>query len=336
MVIANQYTVFEFNKNYSFLKTEKRLGDNIGYLTLGGSRAYGTNLPTSDIDIRGFYFDNPREVISLKKDSKEEFEDRNTDTVIYSFRKFLTLLAECNPNIIEMLGTRDEEVLFLTDEARWLRENFELFLSKRAYSTFVGYATAQLRRLENALARDSYPQAEKEEHILKSLEAEMLQAKNVFTKFGKNEFSLYTDVSNKENFEKEIFVDCNLSHVPLRDFLTINSDFNNMVRNYGKLNKRNNKKDEAHLRKHAMHLIRLYLMGIDIIKNHQIVTYRPEHDLLMAIRNGEMSFEDIFKLQKELDKNLKLAFEKCTLPDKPDLIKIDDSYYSVICEQFKS
>lgn len=333
MFFANNYKVFEFDDNYSFLKTEEKLGDNISYLTLGGSRAYGTNLPTSDIDIRGFYFDNPREVISLKKDFKEEFEDKNTDTVIYSFRKFLTLLAECNPNIIEMLGTRDEEVLFLTDEALWLRENFELFLSKRAYATFVGYATAQLRRLENALARDSYPQAEKEEHILKSLEAEMLQAKNVFAKFGKNEFSLYTDTSHKEDFEKEIFVDCNLSHVPLRDFLIINSSFNNMVRNYGKLNKRNNKKDEPHLRKHAMHLIRLYLMGIDIIENHRIVTYRPEHDLLMAIRNGDMSFDEVFQLQKELDKKLKTAFEKCSLPDKPDMKKIDEFYYNVLSKR---
>ena len=38
---------------YSFIKTEKRLGKNIMLLTFGGSHSYGTNGPTSDIDIRG-------------------------------------------------------------------------------------------------------------------------------------------------------------------------------------------------------------------------------------------------------------------------------------------
>ena len=38
---------------YDFLRTNPYLGNHILLLTLGGSRAYGTNLPTSDVDIRG-------------------------------------------------------------------------------------------------------------------------------------------------------------------------------------------------------------------------------------------------------------------------------------------
>ncbi len=42
------------------------------------------------------------------------------------------------------------------------------------------------------------------------------------------------------------------------------------------------------LKKHAMHLVRLYHMAFDILERKQIVTYREEdHDLLMVIRNGE-------------------------------------------------
>ena len=40
----------------------------------------------------------------------------------------------------------------------------------------------------------------------------------------------------------------------------------------------NRKKDENHLHKHAMHLIRLYLTGIDILEGRGVVTYR-EKDL---------------------------------------------------------
>lgn len=44
-----------------------------------------------------------------------------------------------------------------------------MFLSKRIIDTFGNYAAAQLRRLENALARDHYPQNEKEKHIFNTL-----------------------------------------------------------------------------------------------------------------------------------------------------------------------
>ena len=320
------------DKMYSFLKEHEKLGNNIGYLTLSGSKAYGTSVPTSDTDIRGFYFDNPINLLSLKGDKKDEVEDLATDTTIYSLRKFLNLALNCNPNVIEMLGTRDEDVLVQSEVSAWLRENVEYFLSKKAYVTFVGYATAQLRRLENALARDSYPQAEKEEHILKSLEAEMLQARELFDD---NKFILYTDVSQEEKFDKEIFVDCDLKHIPLRKYLQINSQFTNMVRNYGKLNKRNHKKDEVHLRKHAMHLIRLYLMGLDIIKNHKVVTYRPENSLLMNIRNGVTSFEEVFDLQKRLHAQLEQEFKNCTLPDNPNYEAINDFYCKTLINQIK-
>lgn len=40
-------------EEYDFLRTIKHLGDNILFLTVGGSHAYGTNIEGSDVDIRG-------------------------------------------------------------------------------------------------------------------------------------------------------------------------------------------------------------------------------------------------------------------------------------------
>ena len=37
--------------DYDFLFKEPRLGDNIMFLTVAGSHAYGTNVETSDLDI---------------------------------------------------------------------------------------------------------------------------------------------------------------------------------------------------------------------------------------------------------------------------------------------
>lgn len=76
--------------------------------------------------------------------------------------------------------------------------------------------------------------------------------------------------------DTEIFIDINLKHYPLRDFKNIYSDMNNIVKDYSKLNHRNSKKDELHLNKHAMHLIRLLVTGTEILEGKGINTYREK------------------------------------------------------------
>ena len=305
---------------YSFLN-ENPILQNISYMTISGSKAYGTNISTSDTDLRGFYIE-PRESLLRITEPVDYYEDRVTDTVIYSLRKYVKLAAKCNPNVIEMLGTDNDHIWKMDKYGSYIRENRELFLSKQAYITFAGYANAQLRRLENALARDSYPQSEKEKHILGSLQAEMLKAHNVFGPG--NNLKLYIDDSTREDMDTEIFLDADLKHISLREYLMINSEFSNMLKNYGKLNKRNHKKDIPHLRKHAMHLIRLYYMGIDILEKGEIITYRKdEHDLLMGIRMGDIDLSDVFKLQRELDERMQTAYNNSILPDTVDIYRID-------------
>lgn len=159
------------NKDYAFLTESPLLSNNILLLTLGGSHAYGTNVETSDIDVRGITY-NPIDSL-LGNRVFEQYEDDATDTVVYGLNKMFRLLLECNPNTIEQLGSKPEHYIILNDDGKKLIENRKIFLSKRAIYTFGGYANSQLRRLQNALARDSYPQAEKEKHILGSIRSAM-------------------------------------------------------------------------------------------------------------------------------------------------------------------
>lgn len=87
------------SQQYDFLRTNKRLGNRIILMGLGGSYAYGTNNEDSDIDFRGVTLNLPSDLLGLTE--FEQYEDVNTDTVIYSFNKMIKLLLECNPNIIE-------------------------------------------------------------------------------------------------------------------------------------------------------------------------------------------------------------------------------------------
>lgn len=140
---------------YDFLRTDPHLGNRIILLGLGGSHAYGTSNPNSDIDFRGITLNQPSDLLGLTE--FEQFEDRVTDTVIYSFNKIIKLLLECNPNTCEILGLDDDQYLIKTKLGQEIIDHTELFLSKRAIKSFGGYASAQLRRLQNSLARDSMP-----------------------------------------------------------------------------------------------------------------------------------------------------------------------------------
>ena len=99
------------NKDYAFLTESPLLGNNILLLTLGGSHAYGTNVETSDIDVRGITY-NPVDSL-LGNKVFEQYEDETTDTVVYGLNKMFRLLLECNPNTIEQLGSKPEHYIIL-------------------------------------------------------------------------------------------------------------------------------------------------------------------------------------------------------------------------------
>jgi len=312
---------------YSFIQSDEHLGKHVILLGLAGSYSYGTNNENSDIDVRGVTLNSKSDLIGLTH--FEQYVDTQTDTTIYSFMKMITLLLSCNPNTIELLGLNPEHYLYLHPLGQELIDNTHLFLSKRAIHSFGGYADAQLRRLQNAMARDSYPQREKEQHIFNSVKNAMYDFRKRYEPFENGAIRIYTDKAVNPDFETEIFVDANLSHYPLRDYKNIWNEMHNIVRDYDKLGKRNRKKDDNHLNKHAMHLIRLFMMAIDILERGEIRTFRQEeHQLLMEIRNGSYQKEDgtfreeFYELLSSYERKLDEAAAHTTLPDEPDMARV--------------
>lgn len=319
---------------YDFLKTNPHLGNNIILLGLGGSYAYGTNVETSDIDIRGCAVNNKEEI--LTNINFEQCCNEATDTTIYSINKLIHLLSNCNPNTIELLGLKSEHYLYVSPIGQELLDNKDLFLSKRAIQSFGGYAYSQLRRLDNKAAR-LVGQSEREEHILNSIKNASYDFKNRYFPFTGDSIKLYIDKSNREEVDTEIYMDIALSHYPLRDYKAMWSEMNNIVKDYAKIGKRNkNAVEHGKLAKHMMHLIRLYLMAIDILEKKEIVTYRESnHDLLMEIRNGRyldanrQPTEEFFSIVENLQKRFEYAKQNTDLPDNPDYKGINKFLASV-------
>lgn len=326
---------------YSFLKTDKHLGSNIILLTAGGSHAYGTETENSDLDIRGCAVNSRLGILvsgsfrqftdmdALVGENFEQFTDVNTDTVIYSFNKFMFLLANCNSNTIEMLGCKPEHYFYLSDIGRELINNSDMFLSKKAINSFGKYAKQQMDGLKQ-LSTGKMPQADLEEHILHVLSSMEENFAGKYSAYPHDAIKLYIDTAVQKGFDKEIFMDINLHHYPLRDYCHLWNELQTTVKNYAKIGKRN-KNAVAHnkIAKHSMHLLRLYMTCIDILEQQEIVTYREkEHDLLMDIRNGkylgadDKPLPEFFELVSEYEKKLEYAKKNTALPDEPDYKRI--------------
>ena len=311
---------------YDFLWNNPHLGRRIMFLTYGGSHSYGTNVETSDVDIRGCALNSRSDLIGLT--NFEQVVNTETDTTVYGFNKLVSLLLNCNPNTIEMLGCKPEHYFLMTPAGETLINNRKLFLSKRAINSFGGYATQQLRRLENALARDAYPPEDKERHIMGSCNNAMQTFPCRYRTFSPEQIRLHID---QLDGIPAIYADIDMKNIPLRQFISISNELTEVTRNYDKLNHRNKKKDDAHLNKHAMHLIRLYMMCLDILEKGDIITYREnDREFLLSIRQGAYQKEDrtfrseFFDMVSDYEKRLEYANKHTNLPDHPDMKKVEE------------
>lgn len=316
-------------EEYNFLRTDPHLTHNrLILLGLGGSYAYGTNVETSDLDIRGVTLNSKEEI--LTNQNFEQFIDNTTDTVIYSFNKIISLLTNANPNVIEILGLKPEHYLYISPIGQELLNNKKLFISKKCIQTFGGYANQQLYRLRQ-LEKHQMEQSKLEEHILKTLQFMKTDFNTTYSQIKDDSLNLYIDKSDREEMETEIYMDVKLTHYPLRDYLSMWNSLQNVTSQYNKIGKRNkNAMEHDKIAKHMMHLVRLYLMCFDLLDNAEINTYREkEHDFLMEIRNGKYITEDnevlpeFYDLVDEYEKKLARLKDTTRIPNKPDYDKIN-------------
>lgn len=137
-------------------------------LALGGSRAYGIHLPSSDVDVKGVaiapkshylgFFDKFNQtdesaalsifIDRIPQPHRAAISGSKLEGTIYEVAKFCDLASQSNPNILDTLHCRDSEVVVTTPLGEKLRENAYLFLSARAKHSFSGYAFAQLKRIK--------------------------------------------------------------------------------------------------------------------------------------------------------------------------------------------
>lgn len=143
--------VFKVKEEY-----EQRTGNKIVYLTVSGSKLYGTDTPSSDLDVRGIFIPTERSVL-LKKDEAHYVHDTNNskvkntsedvDLTIHSVYGFFNQLAKGETGGIDVLFSIFAKNIIYEDKAFTdvIRANYKRFLNKNM-SSFIGYALGQTKR----------------------------------------------------------------------------------------------------------------------------------------------------------------------------------------------
>ena len=314
---------------YAFLRENDRLGDRIMLLGLSGSRSYGTATEDSDVDLRGVTLQSPEDLLGLAK--FEQYEDVSTDTVVYGFNKYVKLMLECNPICCELLGLPDDKYIVISETGREMLANRAIFLSKRAVKSFGGYATAQLRRLQNATACGELPQSERERQMLNSMQTALEAANDAQQRTGGYDMRLYIDEAASPDMDMEIFIDAQLNHVPLREHLGALETLRGALDSWNKAKRREAPLSAKLINKHAMHTIRLLATGTDLLARGEIITYRQQElQLLRRIRAGEYMqpngalSPEFYAIVEEYQQRFKEAAARTALPDSPDMARVSE------------
>lgn len=114
------------------------------YEVISGSIAYGTNLPSSDEDRRYVYI-LPIDYI-LSGNIVEQVNDDTNDLVGYEIGRFLELLGSNNPNVLELLNTPEDCIIYKDPVFDLVLNDKERFITKICAKSFGGYAKQQISK----------------------------------------------------------------------------------------------------------------------------------------------------------------------------------------------
>lgn len=131
-------------KEFSKFIEEKCPGAKPLLIVIRGSQAYGTNLPTSDVDYAGVYIQSKDDIFGSKY--KEQINDDKNDTVFYEIRRFLELVASNNPTILELMNTPEDCIIYKHPLYDNILKHSNEFITKVCAKSFGGYAIQQIKK----------------------------------------------------------------------------------------------------------------------------------------------------------------------------------------------
>lgn len=135
---------------------DKKIGmDNIVLLAYRGSIAHNMYIPESnpnsidDVDVIAVYIRDARYYLglNLNLEKGKDVKVGKYDFAMYELKKFIYLLYKSNPNIMSLLWLKDNHYIHMSGVGSYLIQQRNIFMSKKIFHTFAGYANGQLKRM---------------------------------------------------------------------------------------------------------------------------------------------------------------------------------------------
>jgi predicted nucleotidyltransferase len=137
---------------YQKLLAEKRIPASTVMLGYMGSHSHGTFIPSTDansiddVDLMGICVGPLESYLGLGNFEQMIHKEAEWDIIVYEIRKFTRLLLLQNPNVLGLLWLKDDLYVH-NDIQREYIEKREIFSSKLAYKSFIGYAYSQRKKM---------------------------------------------------------------------------------------------------------------------------------------------------------------------------------------------
>jgi predicted nucleotidyltransferase len=334
--------------------------DNTIFLARAGSHSYGTNVATSDEDFRGITIPALKYFLgTMHHFEQAELKAPHPDTVIYDIRKFFSLAVANNPNVLETLFVSPEDHLYVSELGQTLIDHRDQFLSKRVRFSFAGYAHSQLNRIELHRGYLLNPPKEYPTRAKMGLPEQTLIPQDQLTaaeadiqkELDKFSFNFLEEVSEPikiglRNIMTEMLAILKITtedqwlsaarKIGLSDnFIEIMQKeraYKNLKSQWDKYQewKKNRNPARAAMEekfgydgKHALHLIRLLRVCTEVLSTGKVIVKRPDREDLLAIRNGDWTYDRLIQEAKQLDAKAEELYQTSTLPKTPNFEKLD-------------
>ena len=286
---------------------DRLLPEGLISLCWRGSVAHGMYVPKSDPDsiddkdVMGIYVGPLEHYLGFgRRDVYEQWEGE-WDCVFYELRKFIGLLLNCNPNVLSLLWLKPNGIIYENELGARLRENRSLFVTKKAYHSFSGYAHAQFKKM---ISFNQEAQA-----LMQRLEDQLIS-------FGIDPESCDAG-SSLRTVDGQPFVGATT------DMMEVVKQYRGERRRYYSGGYMGQKRRELVRRvgydaKNAAHLIRLLRMGIEFLTEGTLHVERADAPELLDIKRGVWPLEKVKAEAERLFQLSQEAYVRSTLPPEPD------------------
>ena len=322
---------------------------------VSGSRAYGTNLPHSDTDLKGVFVLPKDQFYGL--DYVPQVANDSNDEVFYELRRFVELLLKNNPTVLELLGTPPDCVVY--QHPLFAQFQAGNFLSKLCRQSFAEYAVAQIRKAKGLNKKINHPEPPARKSVLDFCYVTVgagaqpvdtwLDRKNVAAaQCGLvnvphlvDLYALFVDATPERALgyrglvrDPDTSQDVLLSAVPKGEapvaYLSFNrngySTYCRVFREYWEWVEKRNGERYANTVQHGknydaknmLHVFRLLQMALEIAETGQLHVRRPNREFLLQIRRGAFEYDYLVAEAEVLVTRVEAAFATSALPEAPN------------------